>query len=401
MTISDLRLSRRFIVDRQAGTLVNLSLFADVMFRRMELVRRTEIANALIKSKDHPPLPRSLDRFWIESELGISGRGAPEAVAQHQKGAVTEFVHRGQTVAAVTPGDTVVPHALLHGYAAFIRHTLPLNPAIASWLAQNGRVPKEFGFISEARGRAEKIVLRLRTASTVDADFPMPEKLTLVLLPWGTNDPEVRLVRDILPKMVEAVSAPAGDRDERIAEYRKAIAQDFKAGHKFTAALRLTELALRWGRAAAQCTPDDGLGPCESKAEIDKLLRDDPRSVAMFKATAIQNKEPAKAIALWRGLDRKDVPNGYVVDIFLARLLSEQGDRAAAAKSFAAAFAGNPGVAALYRALGDHFARVSRLDLAWLCYDLGRALPDRAPPDALSGIDTIEQNLVETYPDMF
>ncbi len=95
------------------------------------------------------------------------------------------------------------------------------------------------------------------------------------------------------------------------------------------------------------------------------------------------------------------MPNGYVVDLFLARLYSERGDRVAAAKSFAAAFAGDPDIVALYRELGDHFARVSRLDLAWLCYDMGRVLPNRETPDALTGIDDIEQELADAYPALF
>ena len=229
----------------------------------------------------------------------------------------------------------------------------------------------------------------------------MPEHLTLILLPQGANDPDVMLMREVLPRMTEAVSAKPADRQAQIAEFRGAIDRDFKEKHSFAAALRLTELALRWGRSATQCDDGTNAGPCWTKEEIDKKLRDDPRSVTMFKATAMQDRKPAEALKLWRDLDRGDVPNGYVVDIFLGRLLSERGERHAAAKAFIAAFAGDPGVVAIYRELGDHFARASRLDLAWLCYDLGRALPDRSPPDALTGIDTIEQELVKTYPDMF
>jgi hypothetical protein len=403
LTIVDLRLIRRFVVNRRTGTLVNLSLYGDVMFRRVELVRRLEIATALAKEPDRPVLPQSLDRYWIESELGIDGPGKlPAATGLEQDGATTRFLYGGRKVASATLGDTAVPRDLAHSYGAFLRRSLPLHPSIARWLGQSSQVPSRLEFSSEARGKTEKISLRLKSAATVSADYPMPRRLSLVLLPWGERDPEVALMREILPHVAEAMAARATDGAGQIEDYRAAIDRDFKVGHKFAAALRLTELALRWGRSATQCETgkDDG-GPCRGKQDIDRMLRDDPRSVAMFKATALQESQPAKALAIWRDLDRHDVPNGYVVDIFVARLLSERGDRVGAARSFVAAFTGDPSIVVLYRELGDHFARVSRLDLAWLCYDLGRALPNRTTPDALSGIDIVEQELAKTYPDMF
>ncbi len=401
LTIIDLKLLRRFVVDRQAGTFVNLSLYGDVMFRRLELARRMKIATALAKKGGDGELPQSLDQFWIESELGIGAPGKPEdaAVAQ-QGGNRTQFLHNGQEVATAMLGDTGVPANLSHSYAAFLRRTLPLHPSIARWLSDKGQVPKELAFTSEARGESDRIMLRLRSATMVSADFPMPPHLTLVMLPWGTDDPDVALLRDVLPHMLEALAVRADDRASDIARYQAAITRDFADGHKFAAAMRLTELALRWGRSATQCIrgPD---GSCRKKDEIEHLLGDEPRAVAMFKAAALQDHDPAKALAIWRSLDRHDVANGYVVDIFLARLFSESDDRVAAAKSFAAAFAGDPGIILLYRELGDHFARVSRLDLAWLCYDLGRALPNRETPDAMTGIDNIEQDLSQTNPEMF
>lgn len=402
MTISDMRLLRRFVVDNAAETLVNLSLYSDVMFRRVELIRRMEIASELEHQKDHPVLPESLDRFWIESELGIAGPGKLAApIEPRQEGDTTLFYYGEQKVASVKASDTEVPAPVRHAYAAFLRRTLPVHPVITTWLGKTATAPKQLDFLSQATGKEEKITLTLTSATSESADFPMPEHLTLVLLPQGSNDPDVLLMRQVLPRMTEAVTTHGVDRAAQIGEFRAAIDRDFKENHPFAAALRLTELALRWGRSATECEEGKGEGPCWNKDEIDKKLRADPRSVTMFKATAMQDRKPAEALKLWSELDRGDAPNGYVVDIFLGRLLSERGQRQAAAKAFAAAFAGDPFIVALYRELGDHYARASRLDLAWLCYDLGRALPDRAPPDALTGIDTIEQELVKTYPDMF
>ena len=401
LTITDLKLLRRFIVDRRAGTLANLSLYGDLMFRRIELARRMKIAAALTRKGGDADLPQSLHQFWIESELGIGTPGAPAAaIVPRQGGDRTQFLYEGREVAAVTPSRTGVPGSLSHSYGAFLHRNLPLHPSIAGRLGESGQVPQELEFTSEASGATDRIVLRLRSAATFSAGFPMPPQMRPVLLPLGTGDPDVTLLHRVLPHILEAMTLRVNDRPREIARYRAAIARDFADGHKFAAALGLTELALRWGRSATDCIPGPD-GSCRKKAEIGQLLGDDPRALAMFKAAALQDQEPARALGIWAGLDRHDVVNGYVVDIFLARLFSESGDRVAAARSFAAAFAGDPGVIVLYRELGDHFARVSRLDLAWLCYDLGRTLPNRETPDALTGVDNLEQELSQAYPDMF
>jgi hypothetical protein len=407
VTITDLKLRRRLIVDRQAGTLVNLSLYGDVMLRRIELVRRLGIAHALAteeaKIKRGPAPPESLDRFWIESEVGLPSpdKGPSKIIDLQQDGNAYRYFHAGQDVATLVPSDTPIPERLQHSWEAFIRHTLPIHPDIARGLVDDRLVPARLDYISETSGNAETIALNLRSAKVTSADFPLPADLSLLLLPVGGNDPEVALMGQVLPHMFEAVANRATDRDGQIAAFHTAIDSDFKRGKKFAATLRLAELALRWGKSAAACQSGDDAGPCDSKQQIDRMLRDDPRSTALFDAISTQNSDPAHALDILRKLDRSDVDNGYVVDIFLARLLSEAGERRAAAQSFAAAFAGDPFIPSLYRDLGDHFTLVSRLDLAWLCYDLGRALPNRRVPDALTGIDGIERNLAKAYPEMF
>jgi hypothetical protein len=403
-SIEDLKLHRRYVVDDGKRTLVNLSLFGEVMFRRVELLRRMEIAQAMKRQPNHAPVPESLDRFWIESELGITVQGrqqSREPIAEKQQGERIGFYYHGREVASFEASGRLIPDGLNHGYLAFLRSALPLHPVIARDIAAKAEIPARLQFISEASGKARTIVLTLKSVAVADAPFPLPRHLTLVLLPEGSGDPETALMRRILPDMIEATAGRAQGGPRSVMDYRRAIDSAIRRGQAFEAVLRLTELALQWGRDAAACTPDDGLGPCHPRREINRLIRDDPRSTALFKAAELEDGAPQKALAIWRGLDGQDVPGDYVVDIFLAQLLSKRDDRKAAAEAFAAAFAGNPYIPLLYRELGNHFARVSRLDLAWLCYDLGRALPHRRDGDALAGIDEVEREMVGAYPDLF
>jgi len=403
-TIYDFRLRRRLVVDRKAQSLVNLSLYGDVIFRQIELTRRIEIAQVIEKKTADQPLPESLESFWIESELSLPrpGQDAPELEQRTGGEGVVRFLHAGNVVAAFKPGTQAVSRALRHSYAAFLRYRLPLHPRIARAIADTGYVPAQLDYVSEAKGEAEKVALRLKEARTLNEDYPLPQSLSLVLLPSGNQDPDVLLLRKVMPNMVDAIGARAAAGPPRsVADYRKAIDAALKDKKNFEATLLLTALALQWGRGAAACEKADDAAPCHTKDEIEHAVGADKRSLAMFDAMSLQGNEAEKAIAIWRGLDRGGVADGYVVDIFLARLLSVRGQREEAAKSFAAAFAGNPYIATLYRDLGDHYARTSRTDLAWLSYDLGRALPNRAAPDALSSIDQLEQELAKQYPELF
>jgi hypothetical protein len=406
-TIYDLRLRRRFVVDQAAGSMTNFSLYGDVIFRQIELTRRIELEKALHQDPEQTNIPESLDPFWIESEVGLVIPGAPpDKIERHDRGdGIAVFLYRGAEVAMFKAGSHEVPSALRHSFGAFLRHALPIHPAIAAAVSETGSVPAELDFISEAKGQMQAVAWRLDQAEAKSDDFPLSGGLSLQLLPAGGDDANVALLRQVLNSMIEALAGRADQGPRPVAVYRAEIDSALKDNRRFEAALLLTELALQWGRGAAACDPDDkdaaAQGPCHSKAEIDKLMSADPRAVAMFQAMGLQTRDPDKALVMWRTIERSDVADRYVVDIFLARLLSVRGEREEASWSFAAAFAGNAYIPTLYRDLGDHFARGERTDLAWFCYDLGRALPNRAEADALSNIDELERKLVEQFPELF
>ena len=400
-TIYDLKLHRRLVIDRLHANFASFSLYGDLIFRQVELGRRLGIAQTLTKAGQAKDVPTGLEPFWIESELGLAQRSA-EAVKLTQKrdeNGVLRFGVGGREVASLISETTKVPPGLRHGFAAFLHDRLAIHPQIAAAIEATGLVPSQLVFTSEAKGEKEQVTWRLRSAETARGEYPLPQFLTAVLVPEGGKDPDVALLRDVLPAMIEADAGKARGGPRSIADYRRGIDAAFRHGQRFQTALLLAEMALQLGRTATDCDagPDDV--PCHDADEINEFLHDDPRANILFKASALQVRKSDEAIAAWRGLDRGDVLDPYVVDMFLGRNLSIRGKRAEAATSFRAALAGNPYVPTLYRDLDDHFARVVRIDLAWICYDLGRSLPGRQIPDALSDIDQLEQELAKQYPD--
>jgi len=51
--------------------------------------------------------------------------------------------------------------------------------------------------------------------------------------------------------------------------------------------------------------------------------------------------------------------------------------------------------------MGDYFRFEYRMDLAWLCYDLGRSLPEADATGNFQQIDQLERELESRNPSLF
>jgi len=149
---------------------------------------------------------------------------------------------------------------------------------------------------------------------------------------------------------------------------------------------------------------------CVDPASFREVVQKDPRASAFLGGFGVAGKEPRKAVEAWTALKRDDVTNGYVIDISIANALSTalgstQGENDATVETrrrFEAAIRGNPYVVSYYDDLGDHFARKFQTPLAWLCFDLAKALP--GPPQARNDqrlVHRFERNLPVDYPQFF
>lgn len=401
-TLYDFRLRRRFNLDRAAKVFANFSLYGDVAFRRFELNKRVELADLFAETShgEDPPLP--LQRFWLESDIGLAGGAKPLAISQEPTadGAV-RFRFDHEEVALFAPAPQPVPPELRQSFARFLRRSLPIHPDILAAIALDGRLPQRLVLIGLAEGRRRPIGLVLKAAEPLEIDYPLPATLEPRPLAGQASDTEATSLRGLMPAILDAVSGRHGP-PRPLADYRRAADTALKQKQGFAAMLLLSEAALQYGAAAGDCTA--GLGwaaRCRRTEEINRVLDEDPRTALFYKAQTVTPKDPAAAAAAWQELKHDDVPGGYVVDAFLADRLSAAGHRQEAMGAFAVALAGNPYLGGVYKELGDHFLRASRTDLAWICYDLGRSLPGRSADDALSAVDALEDKLAAAYPAFF
>lgn len=403
-TLYDFRLRRRLSLDRGAKLFANFSLYGDMAFRRFELGKRETLAEMFGEASPGEPLPLALQPFWLESDLGMrSGAKQPPEIRQEPAaGGAVRFRADGDEVALFAPATQAVPAELRRSFARFLRLRLPIHPDILAAVELDGRLPQRLVIVSAAGGERQPLGLVLRTAGRLQGDYPLPAGLAPRPLGAQAADAEAASLRGLLPVMLEAVAGRRGNGPRPLEDYRRAIDQALGEGRGFAATLLLAEAALQYGTTAGDCASGSGwFVACRSAEELGREFAADPRAVLFYKAQLAEPKDPTAAVAVWEGLKRDDVANGYVVDAFLADRLSAGGRRQDAMGAFSRALEGDPYLAGVYKELGDHFLRASRTDLAWICYDLGRALPGRDADDPLAAVDRLEDEVASAYPDFF
>jgi hypothetical protein len=402
-TLYDFRLRRRLDIDRANGTFASFSLYGDVAARRFQLYKGVELGRVFAAESHQPELPLPLQRFWLESDVGLAVGAKPLPITQQKTAdGARRYRYEGKDVGFFQPSHYAVPATLQRSFERFLRLQLPIHPDILAVITLDGRLPQRLIVIGLVDGERVPLGLVLKSAGRLEADYPLPAKFALRPLAGEATDAEALSLRRLLPTMVDAVSGRTGLAPRSLAEYRHAADQALGQGRGFAAMLLVSEAALQYGPIAGDCA--SGLGwaaRCQRGDELNRVLANDPRAALFYKVQTARSRDPAAVVAELQGLKRDDVADGYVVDAFLADRLSAAGKRQEAMGAFALALAGNPYLAGVYKELGDHYLRAARSDLAWICYDLGRSLPGRRSDDALAAVDAMEDQLAATYPAFF
>jgi hypothetical protein len=400
-TLYDFKLKRRLMIDRAQGVFANLSMYGDVAFRRFEVGKRLTLSAMSDESARGEGRPLSITPFWIESDLGMptGAKDLPEIEQDTLPDGAIRFRAAGQEVALFAPASEAVPSIVRDSYARFLRLRLPLHPDVVTAILRDGRVPQRLVFVTVSGYDRHPAGLVLTRSLRIEADYPLPARFEPRPLAGQAEDQEALSLRGLLPLMLEAAAGKRGGVARSLAEYRRAVDQGLRDHKDFAAALLLAEMTMQYGPAATDCSTGPGGAPCHDAYELGLRFAGDPRAAQLYKAQTTESKDQAEASKLWEALRHDDVPGGYIVDLFLADRLSASGHRREAMGAFGKALQVNPLLTGIYKKLGDHFLRASRTDLAWLCYDLGRALPVQSTDGPLAEVGELEQKLEAQFPD--
>ncbi len=399
-TIYDFRLRRRLVLDRTGHAFTSIALYSDVAFRRFDMEKRATLAEMMQRATGGDAQLLRLKPFWIESEVGVLSGVSPRPSLTHESLADGAFRFRvdGDEVAYVAPAPERFSLRDGQGFARFLRYRLALHPDIIAAIEEDGRLPRRLVFTTVNGEERHVAGLVLRRAERREGDYPLPADARPLLLPAAADDPESASLRHLLPLMQAAVAS--GQEPRTLGDYRQAVDRALKRHDGFAAALLLAEMTLQYGRQANDCTAAAD-PPCRTPEELGRELGGDARAAALYRAQALGGKDGGEALAIWRGLNREGEPTGYIVDLFIANLESAANHRDAAVAAFEKVLRGNPVLAIVYKDLGDHYLHVGRVDLAWICYDLGRSLRGRSEASSLKVVEALEQSLAAQYPDFF
>ena len=399
-TIYDFRLRRRLVLDRTARTFTNIALYSDIAFRRFDMEKRAILAEMMQRAAGEDAAMMALRPFWIETEVGLSSGLSPRPSIEREALAdgASRFRVDGAEVAYVASMPDRFSLREGQAFARFLRYRLTLHPDIIAAIEEDGRVPRRLVFVTVNGEDRHVAGLVLRAAEHRQSDYPLPSDFAPLAIAANAQDPESATLRHLLPLMLDAVAKKREARS--LADYRRDVENALARHDGFEAALLLAEMTLQYGRGASDCAA--GTPPsCRTSEDIGRQLGEDARAAALYRAQTVGATDAREALAIWRGLSRDDAPHGYVVDLFIANLESAANHREAAAVAFEKVLRRNPVLGALYKDLGDHYLRGGRVDLAWICYDLGRALRARLEGSSLKAVDALEQSLTAQYADFF
>jgi hypothetical protein len=398
-TIYDFKLKRVISIDSNTRRFSGNSLYAAVAFRAFERRNRSMLGATLRGGA----LPDALKPFWVESQLGITDPTQPRPAIETQKSAdgSLSFRFEGTEVVRFVPSAQAVLGAERSRFARASRYFIQVHPMVLDQILATGLVPGSLTYVGIAGPTKVKVTLTLRSIDRLDVAFPLPADFASEVLRSEPADTLGTTLNGIVPQMLLAVATQYGTGPRSIADYRTMIGDAVNRGDLFQAVLLEFELMLQHGQQSVLCADAPATPRCYSIRDVAEAARGDARAQAFLQALEVEARNPSRAIELRQGIGRTGLSNTAALDIMLANTLSQSAKHGDALPLFVAAIRANPYVASFYKDIGDHFLRDYRMDLAWLCFDLGRMLPGADATGNFQAVDQLEQQLASQNPLFF
>lgn len=407
-TIIDTKLKRLMQVDRKAKVFVNNSLYAPAAFVQQELRNRLNLRGGMERAGvTAEKLPDNLKTFWIESDLGAeAGEQGPPAFQRidHEDGSVS-ILFEGDVVAFWKLSKTELSFAQTDTFRLFLQYHLKLHPRVRRAILAEKLLPERITY-KRFRGKTKvEEDYRFRVLQRRPAAYPLARGL----------EPQIEaragdtFHREVYPVMAAAVVESQDKGPLGFDAYLESARGAMGRGATFDAWLMLMEATLHHPQLSPFCgsTAEDHPG-CFNQETVQNVLLKDARTRELQTALALKQRanQPERMLERLRLISRDGLSKGYMLDVFSGNTLSQRPDLKEQfpqdpAALIAAGIRRNPYVPTFYKDLGDHFARNRDFARAFICYDLGRALPDGGRHQKLQQISQQERDLERLFPDFF
>lgn len=376
-TVYDFDKRRRTVVDNEAKTRVDYSLFDTVGFRLFELRNRDMLGKVMASAKVAPDLMGQVDNEHIlaiqdkpSSPLLAKTDGTTETFSHDSK----PFFTRSLQATPVTPEDARM-------FAQFLRYQAGGHPQILAALASGGAIPSKLVLTTYNVGTTTR---SLRISAVRPSDEPLTDVTAFAPRPPAAAQDPLDQVLDrataLTDKDIAAARARAQDQ----------LASLLRNGHTFDAFLANIEFTLMTGEPLTPLAPE----------QKSRVLAD-PSVQALSAALAPpKTKEGlAAAVRVLTELRSNSQAKPHVLKIFEANDRAMLGDLGAARTLFVEALTANPYIAGAYKDLGDVLLRGFDTPRAWRCWDQGRKL---APAFRnFRDVNQFENSLADNHPEFF
>ena len=344
--------------------------------------------------------PTVVDRFWIESDLGVMGPpdGAPAITVTDEADGTTRYVYGGAVVATIVAAEHEIPPEAAHGLDIVLRRLSRLHPAILADVAARNVIPAELNYVVYGfDGAARTGAIELREIEERIAPYPLPA---------GAQPDSGGLPPALAPLLaqVRSLVAAPDDRFRRDRDYQAAAITAAGQGRWLAVQLVQFERLLQYGPEAL--CEDSAI--CFDATASEATMLADPDVVA-YRAALEQDQrggDPDAAIATLRSFDRSTLMNPAVIDLLIANIMSvnriePEAGEPGPEQLLVGYIDSNPYVGSAYNDLGQHLWRALRPAEAWQMFDLARAfgpVPGLAP---LAQIDQAERSIKRAAPAFF
>lgn len=394
--IFDYKLRRHFELDDSRRSFTNVSLYAEIAFRALEAANRLYLGKVLaqagVQNAAIPTTPAA-----IESQLGIASPNFPVVTLQQNNdpsGAVS-FVDGTTPFGSVRFGNARFSEIERRNFDRFLHDAIVVSPQIADAVGSDGRIPNALVYASWKANDRSNVTLRLNGIAHVTEPFPLPADYSSG---FDSPTPQSGTLRALFPLMRDAVAGKALSGPRTVDSYLEAILRAAKNGASLQVTVLSLELTLQHGRSAV-CSPNTASDRCNSLLEALRSSSGDPQAQKLGRALSVsQVPDAAERITLLKQIDRSQLTDPYLLDLFIA---NDLGRDEAAAELFANAIRGNPYLSGAYKDFGDYFYRQFDTWSAWTLYDMARNLPGAGETPMAGAVDPVEQKLASDFPRFF
>jgi hypothetical protein len=397
--VYDYKLRRVIQLDEAQHRFSNGSLYATADFRLAETYNRRMQRGmfAAIKLQQATDL---FDPYWVQSELHVMDPADPAPAADMREASDgVHFTYKSGEVASYALSEDKLSDQEKAGFNHLLQERTTLHPSIISALLSSGRIPQRLSFALPPIRKQTPEVWMLRSVSRASASYPLTTGYAAGPTAANTKGPASELAA-VLPLMLDAVAGRAGNGPKTVAQYRELMDDALQKKAGLQAMLLAFEANEQYGEQSLACAGGE-VPPCHSLKDIVAQSQGDPRVGDLIRSLQIERTSPDQAIALRQQLRRDDVTDGYVIDGFVGNTLSATGHKDQALPLLIGEVRGDPYVAGYYKDLGDLLRQSFEPDLAWLCYDLGRALPGGSSAPIINVMNGYEAQIALRLPQFF